>query len=181
MLPGHGQHFAALLERKIGGDQRAAALAGLDDDRAQRQARDDAVAAREVDRVGRHARGELRNERRRHRASTIWRARPAFSAGYTWSSPLPRTAMVRPPAWSAAWCADGVDALGQAADDGDPGRGEVTREALGDRVAIAGRAASADQGDRRGIGWRRAGRERTAPAADRRPDAGWPDSRRRAA
>ena len=43
-LARHREHLASLLEREVGGDQRAAALARLDDDRRRSEARDDAVA-----------------------------------------------------------------------------------------------------------------------------------------
>ena len=58
-LAGDGEHLASLLEREVGGDQRAAPLARLDDDRRERQARDDPVARREPPRRGLDARRVL--------------------------------------------------------------------------------------------------------------------------
>ena len=46
-LARNGEHLAPLLEREIGGDQRAAALARLDDDRRGAEPRDDPVPRRE--------------------------------------------------------------------------------------------------------------------------------------
>src|SRR5207237_9420484 len=60
---GYRQHVAALLEREIGRDQRAAAVAGFDDNRSARQARDDAIASGKIDRVRRYAGREFRDER----------------------------------------------------------------------------------------------------------------------
>src|SRR5205807_6623145 len=42
------EHLAALLDRQACGDERAALARGLDNERAEREAADDAVAAREV-------------------------------------------------------------------------------------------------------------------------------------
>src|SRR5579859_2379590 len=53
---GHDHHLAALFERKVGGDQRATPFARFDDDRSQRQAGDDPIASRKVDRIRRDAR-----------------------------------------------------------------------------------------------------------------------------
>ncbi len=43
-LPGHGHHLPSLLERHVGGDERARALAGLHDDGDEAQSGDDAIA-----------------------------------------------------------------------------------------------------------------------------------------
>src|SRR5437588_579904 len=47
---GEAVELASLLEREVGGDQRAASLSCLDDDRRRREARDDPVARREAPR-----------------------------------------------------------------------------------------------------------------------------------
>ena len=66
-LAGNGQHLATLVEREVGGDQRAASLARLDDDRRGGEARDDPVARRETARAParRPARTRRRSARRR--------------------------------------------------------------------------------------------------------------------
>ena len=51
-MAGHGEHLAALLGGHARGDQRAGAARRLDDQHAQRDAGDDAVAAREILRAG---------------------------------------------------------------------------------------------------------------------------------
>jgi hypothetical protein len=42
-LAGNGEHFATQLQREVGGDQRARALAGFDDHRGETEPRDDPV------------------------------------------------------------------------------------------------------------------------------------------
>ena len=63
--PGHGEHLAPLLEREIGRDQRAAALARLDDDRRRAEPGDDAVARREPPGRGLDAGRVLRDDEAR--------------------------------------------------------------------------------------------------------------------
>ncbi|MNI80412.1 hypothetical protein D3C73_1369440 [compost metagenome] len=59
---GHGEDIAALLARQSGGDQGAGTDFGLDHHHAARQARDDAVAAREVARLRSRADGAFRDD-----------------------------------------------------------------------------------------------------------------------
>ncbi len=54
--PGTAKHVAALLEREVRGDERAAPLSGLDDDRCPTEAGDDSVAGGKPPRRGLHAR-----------------------------------------------------------------------------------------------------------------------------
>ncbi len=49
-LPRHREHLPPVLEREVRGDQRARALAGLDDDRRAREPRDDPIPSREAPR-----------------------------------------------------------------------------------------------------------------------------------
>ena len=57
--PGDRKHIAVLVEGKLGGDQRAAFATGLNDDRAQTQAADDAVAPGKVMRLWGRAQGKF--------------------------------------------------------------------------------------------------------------------------
>ena len=78
-LAGHGKHLAAVLEREVGGDQRAASLARLDDDGRRGEAGDDPVAG-----GNRHGAGSTPgsySETRRPPAATIARASSACAAG----------------------------------------------------------------------------------------------------
>jgi hypothetical protein len=59
---GNREHFAALVGRQSGGDQRAAAHCRLDDQRTQRQPADDAIAPREVHRQRRRAERKFADE-----------------------------------------------------------------------------------------------------------------------
>jgi hypothetical protein len=61
--PGNREHLAPLFARQPRGDQRAAAEAGLDDQRSQRQPADDAVASRKVLSLRGCARRELADQR----------------------------------------------------------------------------------------------------------------------
>ena len=77
----------------------------------------------------------------------ISRTTGAWRAGYTRSTPEPRTATVRPPAASAArWAAD-VDAVGEPADHGRPAPGEPARERPGHADAVVARLPGPDHGD----------------------------------
>lgn len=60
---GHGEHFAALLERKPRRDQGARALGGLHDDDADRQARNQPVAAGKIARAGLPPKRHFRDQR----------------------------------------------------------------------------------------------------------------------
>src|SRR5215467_7990166 len=57
------EHVAPLVARRAGRDQRARTQARFDDERAEREARDDPVAARKVVLASRRARRELADER----------------------------------------------------------------------------------------------------------------------
>ena len=57
---GNGEHFEAGFGGQPGGDQRAAALGGLDHQAAAAQAGDQAIAAREVGRQRLACRAEIR-------------------------------------------------------------------------------------------------------------------------
>src|SRR5690349_4815859 len=57
------EHVAALIARITRGDQRARAESRFDDERAERESRDDSIAAREVVGAARRARRELADER----------------------------------------------------------------------------------------------------------------------
>ena len=68
-LAGHGEHLAALVEREVGGDQRAAPLARLDDDGRVAEPGDDPVARREPPRRRLDARRDTRRRSGRARRS----------------------------------------------------------------------------------------------------------------
>src|SRR2546425_12457427 len=59
---GGREHLAALLDGQACGEERAALARGLDNERAEREAADDAVAAREVLGERRAARREFRHQ-----------------------------------------------------------------------------------------------------------------------
>src|SRR5689334_18502928 len=60
--PGDCKHLSTLLERMVSSDQGSAAACRLDDERAERQAADDAVALGKMGTQGWRARRELRDQ-----------------------------------------------------------------------------------------------------------------------
>ena len=82
-LPRHRQHLPPVLEREVRGDERARALARLDDDRRAGKPGDDPVARREAPRRGLHtrARTPTGSGRRRPRSPARARSAPPGSRG----------------------------------------------------------------------------------------------------
>ena len=131
-LARHGEHLAALVEREVGRDQRAAALARLDDDRRAREAGDDPVSGRKPPR------------RRLDTRRVLGHDQPALGD-------LGREARVRarvvavdaaaehgdvvPPALERPTMRRAVDAAREARDDDDARGGELTAERRSRRAA----------------------------------------------
>ena len=111
-LARHGEDLAALLEREVGSDQRAASLARLDDDRRLGEAGDDAVAGREAPRRRLDA-GRVLG----HDQTTLGDARRELGMG------------------------GGVVAVDAAAEDGDRQTAGVERAAVGIAVDASREAA----------------------------------------
>ena len=126
-LARHREHLAPLLEREIGGDQRAAALARLDDDGRRAQPGDDAVARRESPRRGLDAGRVLRDDepglgdasRELGVRGRVVAVDAAAEHGDGRAARLERAAMRL-----------GVDPAREAADDDEP----RTRELAGERL-----------------------------------------------
>ncbi|MCG3140603.1 MAG: hypothetical protein HDKAJFGB_01672 [Anaerolineae bacterium] len=59
----HGKHFAVLVQREFARNHRAALFVALDQQDAERQAANDAIARGKIRRVGFHADGIIANER----------------------------------------------------------------------------------------------------------------------
>ena len=120
------KHFAALLERKPRGDQRARALRGLDDDDAERQPGNQPVAPREI------ARARLPAERHFATAQRLpakWhRAARHAQADRARSWPPASTAIV--PVARLAAMGGGVDAAREAGDNGEAGLAKLRGDAL---------------------------------------------------
>ena len=143
-LAGDGEDLAPLLEREVGRDQGAAALARLDDDGDGGEARDDPVPRREApgrrldpgrvlrdDEAGRRDPARELGVRRR-----VVAVDPAAEHGDGDAVRLERAAMGL-----------GVDAAREAADDDETRRGEVATEAPRDCGAVPGARTGADDGD----------------------------------
>ncbi len=147
-LAGNGEHLAPLVEREVGGDQRAAAFARLDDDRGVRQPGDDPVARREAPRCGLDARRVLGDDQTR-----APRPRPRATRGRADSRGRCRSRARRPssPASRAPRCAAAVDAAGEPGHDDDSGRRELAPEGARDRSAVRRARPRADDRDARAV------------------------------
>ena len=118
-LAGHREHLASLLEREVGGDQRAAPLARLDDDRRRAEPGDDAVARRKAPRRGLDAGRVLGDDEPASRDAPrelgvrgrIVAVDAAAEHGDRRAARVERAAVRL-----------GVDAAREAADDDEPGR-----------------------------------------------------------
>ena len=166
-LARHREHLAAFLEREVGGDQRAAPLARLDDDRRLREAGDDAVPGgkaprRRLDagRVLRHDQAALRDPG----------GELGVRGGVVAVDAAAEDGDGQPSGVERAPVRVAVDAAREAADDDEPGGGELAAEHPRDVGAVGGAAAGAD--DRRPRDDRasraRPARGRTGPPARRR-------------
>ena len=145
-LAGHGEHLAPLLECEVGGDQRAAPLACLDDDGRAAEAGDDPVAGREPPRRGLDARRVLGDDQ-------PGRDDPAREVGVRGRVVAVDAAAEHGDGRAAGFeCAAvrfGVDPARHAGDDDETRARELAAERARDRRAVAGAGAGADDRDRR--------------------------------
>ena len=145
-LARNGEHLSPLLQREIGGDQRAAALARLDHHDRGGEAGDDPVARREAPRSGLDARCVLGDDeaalgdspRELGVRGRIVAVDAAAEHRHRDPAGLERTPVRL-----------GVDAAREAADDHQPGGGELPPERSRDRGAVARAGARADDRHRR--------------------------------
>ncbi len=140
----HGEHLAPLFDGKVSRDQRARLFARFDDDDAQRQPADDAVAGREVVALRRRAKRVIAD----HRAAVddlpdqsrvlvrIDFVQPGAKHGYR-----------PPPGLQRRHVGGGVHAARQAAYHRHPGRGQRPRQLAGHFFAIRTGAAGSHNGD----------------------------------
>ena len=159
--PGNGAEVAAEVRGEVGGDQRAGALGGLDDDRHPRQRGHDPVAGREGPAPGAGPGRQLGED------EAVLADPPPERAVRRRVGDVGAAAEDgdRAPGSSAPAVGAGVDAEGEAADDDQPGRGQVAAELAGDLAAVGARAAGADDGDDA----RPARRARSSSAGSPRP------------
>ena len=181
---GDGADREVVVARRLGRRERPRAQAGLDDDRGRGQHRDDPVAGEEPPPVGSAPR-RLSLTTAPDRATG--RSSPGARSG---RRGRPRRRARRP--WALAReggpVGRGVDAVGRAADDGEPARRQPVGEVGGHSQAVLGRGPRPHDGDaalderRRGRG--RRGRRRSAAARSagrgRRASAGRPARAREA-
>ena len=141
---GHREHFAALLAGKPRGDQRAGAARRLHDHHADREARDQPVAARKVARARlpgeRHFRdGGAFGEHRFQQIGVLGRIDALMAAGEH------RDGAGR----EAGAMGGGIDAARQPRHDAEAGLAQVARQPLGEFDAGGRGIARADDGDQR--------------------------------
>src|SRR5919201_144006 len=145
-LTRNGKELSSLFEGEVGRDQRAAPLACLDDDRRRAEARDDAVARREAERLRLDAGLVLGDDQRalgdRPRELSVHGRVVAVDAA-------PEDGYGVPVALERAAVRLAVDAAREAADHYDAGGGEVAAEHARDLPAVRRARPRADDRDRR--------------------------------
>ena len=162
--PRHGEHLAALLVRVPGRDQRAGAVGRFDDDRAQRQPADDAIALRKRAAERHHPRRRFADQvavRRNFVGQLLVLGRIDFqqAAGQHGD---------RPPAGRQRAAMGGrIDAARQAAHDREARPRQAAGQPLGLREPVARGMPRADDRHRHLILRQRLCRGETARPADR--------------
>ena len=143
----HREDLAALVERRIYRMPGARLESRLGDQRAQRHAGQDAVAAREVVRLGPRAQRVLAEHRAAARIDDS-RGQIAVLARVELVQPARHHRQGSPAPLQRRLVGQAVHAVGQAADDRQPGVGQLGAEFLRDLLAVGAGAARADHGDR---------------------------------
>ena len=145
---GYGENVASLFARQPGGDQRPAALRCFDHQTAERQARNDPVAPREVLLERRRAEGELADD-----DAIIGDALRQFAVPRRVNPVAAGTddGNRRAAAGKTAAMRGGIDAERQATDDGEARLRQRSRKRFGVGVALRRRVAAADDGDARPV------------------------------
>ncbi len=110
----YGKYLAPLLQRKAGGDPRPAAHVGFDDDGAQGQTADDAIAGRKVSGIGAGSQGVLADQRPSlHNLG----CQACIRGGIVHIHPTAQHGDCAPASLQAGPVGHGVDPPGQPADD----------------------------------------------------------------
>ena len=135
------EDLSPLLEREVGRDQRAAALAGLDDYRGGAETRDDPVPGREAPRRRLDSGRVLRDDQtaRRDLPCELAVRRRVVTVDAAAEHGDGDPACLQRPAMGF-----GVDTPRKAADDDQPGCGKLARDAPCDLAAIRRAGAGAD-------------------------------------
>ena len=143
MLPGTAEHLTALLGGKIGGDERSTAQTRLDDDGAQGQAADDAVARRKVAGLGLGTQGILADHCSPLRDLG---GQAGVFAGIDHIHTTAQDSDGPPTSIQAGAVGDGVDPAGHAADHRHAGLGQAGAHHPRSLLAIDRGPARADNG-----------------------------------
>src|SRR5581483_3020287 len=141
---GHGEDLAVLLEGQAGRDEGAAVDVALDDEDAEAEGAEDAVAAREVLAARLRAEGVVADQAALlhdllRQLDVLGRVDDVEATGEHGDGAAAGD--------EGRAVRDGVDAAGEAADDGDAVTREVGREVLGGLAAVGRGAPRADDGD----------------------------------